>query len=94
MAARYTRMGPGAVDAIVRRLISRPGVAGLGGLLALLLGLPWLVGHRSPPGFEVPLALASVALMAAAAWSMERARARGAAAANVELARKQAMFRN
>ena len=94
MAARYTRMGPGAVDAIVRRLISRPGVAGLGGLLALLLGLPWLVGHRSPPGFEVPLALASVALMAAAAWSMERARARGAAAANVELARKQAMFRD
>jgi len=94
MAARYIRMRAGAVDAIIRRLISRPGVAGLAGLLALLLGLPWLMGHRSPAGFELPLALASVALMAAAAWSMDRARARGAAAANAELARKQLMFRD
>ena len=94
MAARYIRMGAGAVDAIIRRLISRPGVAGLAGLLALLLGLSWLMGHRSPAGFELPLALASVALMAAAAWSMDRARARGAAAANAELTRKQAMFRD
>ncbi|HKV32539.1 MAG TPA: PAS domain-containing protein [Candidatus Dormibacteraeota bacterium] len=94
MAARYTRMGAGAVDAIIRRLFSAPGVAGLVGLLALLLGLPWLMGHRSPQGFELPLALASVALMAAAAWCMNRVRARGAAAANVELARKQAMFRD
>src|SRR6266852_521387 len=94
MASRYIRMRAGAVDAIIRRLISRPGVAGLAGLLALLLGLPWLMGHRSPAGFELPLALASVALMAAAAWSMDRARARGAAAANAELARKQLMFRD
>src|ERR1700674_341060 len=94
MAARYTRMGAGAVDAIIRRLISRSGVAGLAGLLALLLGLPWLMGHRSPSGFELPLALASVALMAAAAWSTNRAHARVAAAASAELARKQAMFRD
>jgi PAS domain S-box-containing protein len=94
MAARYTRMGAGAVDAIIRRLFSGPGVSGLAVLLALLLGLPWLIGHRAPPGSELPLALASVALMAAAAWSMNRARARSAAAANAELARKQAMFRD
>ena len=94
MAARYTRMGAAAVDAIIRRLISRSGVAGLAGLLALLLGLPWLMGHRSPSGFELPLALASVALMAAAAWSTNRAHARVAAAASAELARKQAMFRD
>src|ERR1700694_1422814 len=94
MAARYNRMGAGAVDAIIRRLISRSGVAGLAGLLALLLRLPPLMGHRSPSGVQLPLALASVALMAAAAWSTNRAHARVAAAASAELARKQAMFRD
>jgi len=94
MAARYTGMGAGAVDAAIRRLFSGPGLAGVAGLLALLLGLPWLMGHRSPPGFELPLALASVALMAAAVWALNRARARGTAAASAELDRKQAMFRH
>ena len=87
-------MGAGAVDAVIRRLFSGPGVGGVAGLLALVIGLPWLMGHRSPPGLELPLALISVALIAAAAWSMSRARARGAAAANTEVARKQAMFRH
>src|ERR1700674_746283 len=87
-------MGAGAVDAVIRRLFSGPGVGGVAGLLALVIGLPWLMGHRSPPGLELPLALISVALIAAAAWSMSRARARGAAAANAEVARKQAMFRH
>ena len=87
-------MGAGAVDAVIRRLFSGPGVGGVTGLLALVIGLPWLMGHRSPPGLELPLALISVALIAGAAWSMSRARARGAAAANAELARKQAMFRH
>ena len=87
-------MGAGAVDAVIRRLFSGPGVGGVTGLLALVIGLPWLMGHRSPPGLELPLALISVALIAAAAWSMSRARARGAAAANAEVARKQAMFRH
>ena len=87
-------MGAGAVDAVIRRLFSGPGVGAVAGLLALVIGLPWLMGHRSPPGLELPLALISVALIAAAAWSMSRARARGAAAANAEVARKQAMFRH
>jgi PAS domain S-box-containing protein len=87
-------MGAGAVDAVIRRLFSGPGVGGVAGLLALVIGLPWLMGHRSSPGLELPLALISVALIAAAAWSMSRARARGAAAASAELARKQAMFRD
>jgi PAS domain S-box-containing protein len=82
------------VDAVIRRLFSGPGVAGLAGLLALVLGLPWLMANRFPRGIELPLALVLVALMAAAAWSMSRARARGTAAANAELARKQAMFRH
>jgi len=87
-------MGAGAVDAVIRRLFSGPGVGAVAGLLALVIGLPWLMGHRSPPDLELPLALILVALIAGAAWSMRRARARGAAAANAELARKQAMFRH
>lgn len=94
LSARYTGVGAGAVDAVIRRLFSWPGVTGLAGLLALGLGLPWLMAGRTPRGFELPLALATVALLAAPTWSMGRARARGAAAATAELARKQAMFRN
>ena len=87
-------MGAGALDAVIRRLFSWPGVAGVAGLLALGLGLPWLVARRAPPGFELPLAVASVVLIAAPTWSMRRARSRSVAAATAELARKQAMFRN
>jgi len=87
-------MGAGAVDAVIRRLFSWPGVAGVAGLLALGLGLPWLLARRAPPGFELPLAVASVVLIAAPTWSMRRARSRSVAAATAELARKQAMFRN
>jgi PAS domain S-box-containing protein len=87
-------MEAGAVDAVIRRLFSGPGVAGMAGLLALVLGLPWLIARRSPSGIELPLALASLALMAVATGSMRRARTRGAAAANAELTRKQAMFRH
>jgi PAS domain S-box-containing protein len=83
-----------AVDAVIRRLFSRPGVAGLVALLALLLGLPWLVAHRAPPGFELPLALALVAMVAAPTWSMERERVRTAVVASAELARRQSMFRS
>jgi PAS domain S-box-containing protein len=86
-------MVAGAVDAVIRRLFSRLGVGGVAGLLALVIGLRWVMG-QSPPGLELPLALIVVALIAGAAWSMSRARARGAAAANAELARKQAMFRH
>jgi len=86
--------GRSAVDAGIRRLFSWPGVAGLAVLLALILGLPWLMERRAPPGLDVPLALASLALMAAPTWSMRRARARSVVAATAELARKQAMFRN
>ena len=94
LAARYTGMGAGAVDAVIRRLFSWPGVAGLVSLLSLGIGLPWLIAGRTPSGFELPLALATVALTATPTWSMSRARARGVAAATAELARKQAMFRN
>jgi PAS domain S-box-containing protein len=83
-----------AVDAAVRRLFCWRGVAGLAGLLALVLGLPWLMAHRAPADFELPLALISLALMAAPTWSMRRARVRSTAAATAELARKQAMFRD
>ena len=86
--------GRSAVDAGIRRLFSWPGVAGLAVLLALIFGLPWLMERRVPPGLDVPLALASLALMAAPTWSMRRARARSAVAATAELARKQTMFRN
>jgi PAS domain S-box-containing protein len=87
-------MEAGAVDAVIRRLFSGPGVAGMAGLLALVLGLPWLIAGRSPSGIELPLALASLALLAVATGSMRAARTRGAAAANAELTRKQAMFRH
>ena len=87
-------MEAGAVDAVIRRLFSGPGVAAMAGLLALVLGLPWLIARRPPSGIELPLALASLALLAAGTGSMRRARTRGAAAANAELTRKQAMFRH
>ncbi|HEY4846133.1 MAG TPA: PAS domain-containing protein [Candidatus Dormibacteraeota bacterium] len=85
--------GRSAVDAVIRRLFSGPGVAGLVALLALLLGLPWLVVHRAPPGFELPLAFALVAMVAAPTWSTRRERVRTALVASAELARKQLMFR-
>jgi PAS domain S-box-containing protein len=85
---------PSAVDDVIRRLLTWPGVAGLAVLLALGLGLPWLTAGRAPQGYELPLACASLALTAAATWSMRRACARSAAATSAELARKQAMFRN
>jgi len=86
-------MGAGAVDAVIRRLFSWPGVVGLAGLLAVTLGLPWVMADRAPSGPELTLALACVGLMAAPTWSMRRARARALAAATAELARKQAIFR-
>jgi PAS domain S-box-containing protein len=69
-------------------------MAALAVLLVLGLGLPWLTGGRAPQNFELPLAFASLALMAGATWSMRRARARRAAATSAELARKQLMFRH
>jgi PAS domain S-box-containing protein len=87
-------MEAGAVDAVIRRLFTWPGVGGLAVLLALGLGLPWLTAGRAPQDSELPLALASLGLLAAATWSMRRARARSAAATSAELARKQAMFRD
>ena len=87
-------MGASAVDAVIRRLFCWPGGAGLAGLLALGIGLRWLLAGRTPSGFELPLALAGVTLMAAPTWSMSRARRRNAAVATAELALKQAMFRN
>jgi PAS domain S-box-containing protein len=86
--------GRSAVDAVTRRLFCWPGVAGLAGLLALVLGLPWLIAHRAPAGFELPLALIALVLMAAPTWSMSRERVRTSAAVTAELARKQAMFRD
>jgi PAS domain-containing protein len=86
--------GRWAVDALIRRLFCWRGVAGLAGLLALVLGLPWLMARRAPAHFELPLALVSLALMAAPTWSMRRARSRSIAGAAAELARKQAMFRD
>ncbi len=82
-----------AVDAGIRRLFSWPGVAGLAGLLALGLGLPWLMAHRAPSGLELPLAAAALALMAASSWSIRRGRLRTATAATAELTRKEGMFR-
>src|SRR5216683_2984603 len=87
-------MGAGAVDAVIRRLFSWPGVAGVAGLLALGLGVPWLMAGRAPQGFELPLAVAAVVLIVAPTWSMRRARSRSVAAATAELAHKRAMFRN
>jgi PAS domain S-box-containing protein len=85
--------GRSAVDAVNRRLFCWSGVAGLAGLLALLLGLPWLAARRAPPGLELPLALVLLASFAAATWSMSRERRRTAAVATAELAHKQSMFR-
>ena len=87
-------MGAGAVDAVIRRLLNWPAVAGLAGLLALSLALPWLTIGRAPTERELGLALACLALAAAPTWSMSRARARSVVAATAELARKQAMFRS
>jgi PAS domain S-box-containing protein len=87
-------MGAGAIDRIIRRLFSWPAVAGLAGLLAIGLGAPWLAAGRVPVGFELPLALAVVALAAAPTWSMSRAKVRSGAAAAAELSRKHAMFRS
>ena len=87
-------MGAGAVDAVIRRLLSWPGVAGLVGVLLLGLGLPWLTVGRVPTSRELALALACVALAAAPTWSVRRARSRSVVAASAELARKQAMFRS
>lgn len=84
--------GRWAVHAIIRRLFSWPGVAGLAALLVLGLGLPWLMVRRAPPGFELPFGLVLVALSAAATWSGSRERVRKAAAAS-DVDRKQAMFR-
>jgi len=86
-------MGAGALDAVIRRLFSWPGVAGLAGLLALLLLVPWLTAEQAPTGPQLLLAGAFLALLWAATWSMSRARAHRAVAATAELTRKQAMFR-
>jgi PAS domain S-box-containing protein len=85
--------GRSAVDTVIRRLYCWPAVAGVGGILGLALGLPWLIAHRAPSGFELPLAVASVALMAASTWSMRRGRVRTVTAGIAELNRKHAMFR-
>src|SRR2546428_3459899 len=87
-------MGAGAVDAGVCRLFSWPGVVGVAALLALSIGVRWLAAGRVPTDLELALAFACVALMAAPTWSIRRGRARSAAAATAELARKQAMFRS
>lgn len=84
--------GRSAVDAGIRRLFCWPGVAVLAGLLAIGLGLPWLTSQRAPTGLELPLALAALALMAAAAWSISRGRERTDTAATAELTRKEVMF--
>jgi PAS domain S-box-containing protein len=82
--------GRAAVDAVIRRLFTWPAVAVVIGLLALVA----FVAGRAPSGGELPLAAASVALMAASTFGVGRARARAAAAATAELDRKQAMFRD
>jgi PAS domain S-box-containing protein len=84
------KAGRAAVDAVIRRLFTWPAVAVAVGVLALA----WCLAQRSPLGAELPLAAASVALMAASTWSVSRARARAAAAGTAELDRKQAMFRD
>jgi PAS domain S-box-containing protein len=84
------KAGRAAVDAVIRRLFTWPAVAVAVGVLALA----WWLAQRSPLGAELPLAAASVALMAASTWSVSRARARAAAAGTAELDRKQAMFRD
>jgi PAS domain S-box-containing protein len=84
------KAGRAAVDAAIRRLFTWPAVAVVVGGLALA----WLLAQRGAAGAELPLAAASVALMAASTWSVTRVRARAAAAATAELDRKQAMFRD
>jgi PAS domain S-box-containing protein len=84
------KAGRAAVDAVIRRLFTWPAVAVAVGVLALA----WWLAQRSLLGAELPLAAASVALMAASTWSVSRARARAAAAGTAELDRKQAMFRD
>ena len=82
--------GRSAVDAVARRLFTWPAVAVVvGGLV-----VAWLVAQRAPAGYELPLAVTSVVLMAASTWSLSRSRARGATATSAELDRKQAMFRD
>jgi PAS domain S-box-containing protein len=81
--------GRSAVAAVIRRLFTWPAVAVLVGGLALA----GLLAQRGPLGYELPLAAASVALLALASWAIRRARTQAAAAASAELDRKQAMFR-
>jgi PAS domain S-box-containing protein len=87
-------MGLGPLDAVIRRLLSWPGVAAVAGLLIVGLGMPWLMVGRAPQGLELLLALAVVAFSAAPTWSLRRATVRRGLAAAAESARKQAMFRN
>jgi len=82
--------GRSAVDAVARRLFTWPAVAVVvGGLV-----VAWLVAQRAPAGYELPLAAALVALMAASILAVSHARTRAAAAAIAGLDRKQAMFRD
>src|SRR3982074_1294368 len=87
-------MGLGPLDAVIRRLLSRPGVAAVAGLLIVGFGMPWLMFGRAPQGLELLLALAVVAFSAAPTRSLRRATGRRGLAAAAESARKQAMFRN
>ena len=82
--------GRSAVDAVMRRLFSWPAVA----VIAAVLSVAWLLAHRAPSGYELPLAVTSVVLMAASTWSLSRSRGRAAAVTTAELDRKQAMFRD
>ena len=82
--------GRSAVDAVMRRLFTWPAVAVIAGVLSVA----WLLAHRAPSGYELPLAVTSVVLMAASTWSLSRSRGRAAAVTTAELDRKQAMFRD
>jgi len=82
--------GRSAVDAVMRRLFTWPAVAVIAGVLSVA----WLLAHRAPSGYELPLAVTSVVLMAASTWSLSRSRGRTAAVTTAELDRKQAMFRD
>ena len=82
--------GRSAVDAVMRRLFTWPAVAVIAGVLSVA----WLLAHRAPSGYELPLAVTSVVLMAASTWSLNRSRGRTAAVTTAELDRKQAMFRD
>ncbi|HEY4870888.1 MAG TPA: PAS domain-containing protein [Candidatus Dormibacteraeota bacterium] len=74
----------------MRRLFTWPAVAVIAGVLSVA----WLLAHRAPSGYELPLAVTSVVLMAASTWSLSRSRGRAAAVTTAELDRKQAMFRD